>query len=97
MSEPRWTVDTGATGVPSLRYQDVAGEGCFIFPEDIPVGYLSRASKAEAHAALVQCVRDADTLRKARDLASRYTSERYPDTGAKLGDLQALFDVLGVD
>jgi hypothetical protein len=52
---------------------------------------------AEVAEKMAELRRDADALRKARDLASRYTSERYPDTGAKLHDLQALFDVLGVD
>jgi hypothetical protein len=96
MTDPtptRWTVD--GDGNPSWRH---ANRDWNLTRHDLAYTlwtaiYPERAAD-EAHAALVQCVRDADRLRQARELAdqavrewSESPSETYDDTVSALLDL----------
>jgi hypothetical protein len=84
MADPRWTIDDNGDllcDVYRVRPAILEPYGCL----DAPA----------AHQALVQCVRDADTLAQARDLARSVAA--YADPISANSALAALLDLLTGD
>jgi len=68
MNERRWTIEAASSRV---AYSD----DLWLDYDDIPaLATVPDSERQEAFAALVQCVRDADTLHKAREIARQATS-----------------------
>ena len=84
---PRWTVDEGDW----LTYRSTDGR----LNADVSVYEASRSvvTAETAYAALVRCVRDADRLAKARELAAR-TRDVNPWIAHQGGLLDDLLDLL---
>jgi len=85
MNEPRWTVDDDPIFGLMLQWP---GCGDRLEQDDLP---FPAPIATAAHNALVQCVRDADTLHKARELANRLRRMR-DEVRPEIGDL---LDLLG--
>lgn len=90
MGDPRWTVVDEVNGDASVAYWRTPRGLADIAIWTIE-GYIDEDA---AHAALVQCVRDADTLRKARaltlDLAGALVAPGVDGTSALLDLLDLL-------
>jgi len=78
MSEPRWTYDNLDSEV--LFFGPLPGD-CWVSLAEANDGEDSKSDIA--YDALVQCVRDADTLRQARELAAEWT-DASPDARSEL-------------
>jgi len=90
MGDPRWTVIDEVNGDTSVAYWRTPRGLADIAIWTIE-GYIDEDA---AHAALVQCVRDADTLRKARQLAASIDRPQLDAADHMFPDLEALLDLL---